>query len=201
MSDSQKLNPALEEYLRKRKNPNQKPLIQIADEKEKLLKMKEQKENGETDEVAENIEEEPPYFLQSIIFTIPFALLYAWLYYLVYFQYNILDELEYKELIMATLKIIPAFMFICYFVRRYKKYIVTHIFLGIIGAVCATYTIHIIYIDERFGKMLNTPGLIVLCIYAVMEVNLVVSILILIPPIVYYLNDGFRTKLTNLEMK
>jgi len=55
MSDTQKLNPALEEYLRKRKDPNQKPLIQIADEKEKLLKMKEQKDNGEVDEVAEHI--------------------------------------------------------------------------------------------------------------------------------------------------
>jgi len=111
-----------------------------------------------------------------------------------------LDELEYSELITSTLKSIPAFMIICYIVRRSKQFFITHILLGIVGAVCATYTIHIIYIDERFGKMLNTPGLIVLCIYCVMEVNIVIAILILIPPIVYYYYDGFRTKLTKLEM-
>ncbi|ORX80034.1 hypothetical protein BCR32DRAFT_280883 [Anaeromyces robustus] len=199
MSENEKkTNPVLEEYLRKRRNPNQKPLIEIADEKERLLKLKEQKEN-EVDEVAENIEEEPPYFLQSIIFTIPFSLLYAWLYYLVYFQYNMLDELEYKEIITSTLTIMPAFLMICYVVRRYKKYILLHIILGLIGAASAVYAIHIIFIDERFGKMLNTPGLIVLCIYCVMEANIVIAVLILIPPIIYYFNDGFRTKLSSLE--
>jgi len=49
------MNPTLEEYLRKRKNPNQKPLIQIADEKERLLKIKEQKEQQKTEGVEENI--------------------------------------------------------------------------------------------------------------------------------------------------
>jgi len=202
MSDKQKLNPALEEYLRKRKDPNQKPLIQIADEKEMLLKMQQEQQEGEENEVKENTEnEEPPYFLQSLVFTIPFSLLYAWLYYLVYFQYNMLDEFKYSELIQATLKIIPAFLVICYVVRRYKKYFVIHIILGIVGTVCATYTIHIIYIDERFGQLLKTPGLIVLCIYCVMEVNVVIAVLVLIPPFIYYWNDGFRSKITNMDMK
>jgi len=110
-----------------------------------------------------------------------------------------LDELEYKELLIETLKIIPSFIMISYLVRRYKKYLLLHIILGIAGSICAVYTIHIIFIDERFGQMLRTPGLIVLCIYAVMEVNVVIAVLVIIPPIVYYYMDGFRTKLTKME--
>lgn len=194
------MNPQVEEYLRKRKDSNKEPLVKFSDkEKEELSKQKEERKSNIENGEAEPEIEEPPYFLQSIVFTIPFTLLYGWLYYLVYFQYSMLDELTYKELFMATVKIIPAFMFICYIVRRYKKYTITHIILGISGSVAATYALNCIFIDERFGAMLKTPGLIILCIYAVMETHISIAILLLIPPIVYYLNDGFRTKLTNID--
>lgn len=193
------MNLTLEEYLRKRKDPNQVPLIQLADEKELLLKREKEKKEEKEAESEEKEKEEPPYFLQSLIFAIPFTLLYGWLYYLVYFQYSMLDELTYTELFQATVKIIPAFITICYFVRRYKNYILTHLILGVVGSAAATYTLHCIFIDERFGAMLKTPGLIVLCIYAVMEAHISIAILLLIPPALYYFNDGFRHNLSKMN--
>ncbi|ORX81706.1 hypothetical protein K493DRAFT_241524 [Basidiobolus meristosporus CBS 931.73] len=132
-------------------------------------------------------ENQPPpegYFLQAVLFTIPFTLLFGLFEALVYQQYN--NEVTIAMICKKMVKVFPGLLLIIFITCRFRDLKLMTPALTVIGAISGCYLLHVLYNDPAFGVMMRCPGLATFWIYCIFQLDLIPCLISLLPVGAYY---------------
>ncbi|KAJ3036818.1 hypothetical protein HDV00_002371 [Rhizophlyctis rosea] len=139
----------------------------------------------------EEYEDIPPLFL-SILFALPLTVLHGGLDYLVHVQYDYADHFNITRVLSRQLPLFPILITFIYFTSKYKFHWLAQSLFTVASAASGTYLVYVTKEDQTFGGMLKTPGLAILWIYSVIQMNLALAIVSLAGTFLYYHKEWFE---------
>ncbi|KAJ3294813.1 hypothetical protein HK104_003280 [Borealophlyctis nickersoniae] len=180
--------PKQRKNAKKKEDSSQKPLLNVSeDEQWRLIN-----ETGVLHKVAErNGDQEPPLLL-AILMSIPLTVLHGGLDYVVHQQYDFLDQFTVRRVLTRQLPLFPLLVAFIYFTTKYKRLWVAQGLFTIGSIAAGNYLVYLSTDDQTFGAMLKTPGLALLWIYFVIQMNLPLGCLSLLGTYAYYHKEWFE---------
>ncbi|KAJ3413722.1 hypothetical protein HDV05_007625 [Chytridiales sp. JEL 0842] len=164
----------------------------------KLEKVKKQNEVDQTQD--EEGDGEDSILLQTIMLTIPLTTLHVALDYVVHMQYDFTELYNLSYFFSRTPPFMVALALLIYITSMFRKLMLMQLILAILSCASGVFLVQLSEGNETFGNMQKTPGLAVLWIYTVIQMNLSVALASLAVPLVYYFYNKPETPspMTNL---
>ena len=134
-------------------------------------------------------EEEEPHALIAAIMSVPMTLFYAMLDYVVHYQYDFLKEFTLTYVLTRHLRVLPTLAIFIYVTSRLRHYAVAQWLFCICGALTGCFLIYVTTQDETYGSMLQTPGMAVIWIYLVIQMDMLPSLVSLLATALYYFRE------------
>lgn len=132
------------------------------------------------------------WIFQAAFITIPMTMMYAVLEYMVYKQFLMDSEIVWSDYTLKILKIIPALSIFIFITNKHQKSLVVEVLFFLICILCGGAIIYIHSKDGTFGGMSRTPGLSVLWVYSVMQMNKWSALATCVFVYSYYYFDAFN---------
>ena len=127
----------------------------------------------------------PHSLLDSFLLSFTLGSLYISLDYIVHHQYDFTDRFL-SRCVQNSLPVLFCLFFIFDRISRVKSHKWAQIAF-LIAAIClGARVIHITTADHTFGSMLATPGLVVLWIFLVIELDLSLALISVVGVTIYY---------------
>ncbi|KAK9718732.1 hypothetical protein K7432_005277 [Basidiobolus ranarum] len=132
-------------------------------------------------------ENQPPpegYFLQALLFTIPFTALFGLFEALVHQQYN--NTITIGMIFQKMAKVFPGLLLIIYLTCRFRHSKIMTPALTVVGSMSGCFLLHVMHNDPAFGVMLRCPGLATFWIYCIFQLDIIPCLVSLLPVGCYY---------------
>ena len=128
-------------------------------------------------------------FLDSLLISIPLVTLYASLDFIVHAQYDYVDDF-YPRILNRHAPLLPVMIIMIMITSSFQSSKFAQFAFAIVSCLCGCLLIHYSQDNGTFGSMLLTPGLAILWIYFIIQMNLTLAVVTLLGNILfYYRND------------
>jgi hypothetical protein len=118
--------------------------------------------------------------------SIPLTTLHIALDYVVHMQYDFTELYTVSYFFTRTPPFLLALALLIYITSRFRKYLAMQFILAVLSCISGVMLVKLSEGNETFGNMQKTPGLAVLWIYTVIQMNLSVAVVSLLVPFGYY---------------
>jgi hypothetical protein len=160
-----------------KRKAKQQPLVKITkQEQERLIK-----QSGVLDKV---VAKDDPFFT-SILYTIPFSVVYLTLYMVVHQEYN--EPIDLYDSLQNLVRVLPMLFLFIYLTVAYGKFTLVKLLLAGASTSCGCYLLLLIKSSPAMGIMMQAPGLATLWIYTVTVMDLGSAVASLMAVGSYYL--------------
>ncbi|KAI8930294.1 hypothetical protein BC831DRAFT_440026 [Entophlyctis helioformis] len=130
--------------------------------------------------------DQEPHVLVAVLMSIPMALFHGMLDYIVHHQYGFLDKFTWRHVASRQLPLIPSLVLFMYVTSRVKHSKVAQLLFAVAAVAAGNTLIYYTTVDETFGAMLKAPGLAVVWVYLVIQMDILPAILSLAGSLIYF---------------
>ncbi|KAH6575178.1 hypothetical protein BASA50_007535 [Batrachochytrium salamandrivorans] len=143
--------------------------------------------NGNTS--TEPLKDEEPRLLAAVLMSFPMIMFHLTLDYVVHFQYGFLSDFTVMHVLSRELPLVPALTVFIYVTGLYKHLKVVQWLLAAAALIVGNMLIYYTTVDETFGAMLKAPGLSVVWVYLVIQMDILPAMVSLLGSLIYYHAD------------
>ncbi|EGF84171.1 hypothetical protein BATDEDRAFT_21976 [Batrachochytrium dendrobatidis JAM81] len=128
-------------------------------------------------------------FMIAVLMSFPMVMFHTTLDYIVHHQYGFLPDFTISHVLSRELPMFPAIIMFIYFTGLYKHIKAVQWLFAVLALITGNLLIYYSTVDETFGAMLKAPGLSVMWVYLVIQMDLLPACVSLLGNVLYFHRD------------
>ncbi|RKP04201.1 hypothetical protein CXG81DRAFT_7652, partial [Caulochytrium protostelioides] len=131
-----------------------------------------------------------PWLLEAIMMSLPLTLLHAFFDYIVHMQYGLSEDFTLARVARRQGAQWPFLVGFMYVVARFRRRRIVQLAMCLAGIALGVLMVDVTRPDQTFGQSLRAPGLSVLWIYLIIQMDITWGAASLAPVALYYFRES-----------